>query len=203
MNICPSRRRLTSTALLVATGSLSVFGVNAGADASVPSPTVSVTVATPPDGHPSAYPGDPAQWTVAVPGHDATLAARVVTATETDLVATWTSSPLAVGPRQPAVTIAVERSYVQADPSEDGDTLTIQARYKMRPDAKWGEWTTPVFTWLGMGVERGSPVQQGASATYTVPYAGKQSVSQLIVQLRFLVKADRAGELETSMHVTA
>ena len=191
--------------LLTCTASLTVLAgpLAAATSASPPPPTVAVTLAVPPDGHPATYPGTPAAWSVARPGHDATLSFRLLTATESDLVATWTSAPLRLSGPGPAVSLAVGRTYVQGDPAEDGDLLQVQARYRASTGSAWSSWTTPVTTWLGMGAKRGSPVTQGGTATHTVPYRGQGATTNLVVQLRILLTADRAGYLESSIHVTA
>jgi hypothetical protein len=150
-----------------------------------------------------AYPGSPATWSVNRPGHDATLSFRLATLSESDLVATWTSGGLHLTGPGPAVTLVIRRTYLQVDPAEDGDLLEIQARYCTSPGAPWSAWTTPVTTWLGMGAERGVPFAQDGVATHTVPYLGEHATAHLMVQVRIVVKADRSGYVDSSIHVTA
>ena len=197
------RLRLAVLAGAMALATSSGWPATAAPPTDAPAPTVAVTVATPPEGHATPYPGDPASWTVARPGRDATLSFRLATATESDLVAIWTSTPRRPTSSRPAATLTVGRTYVQADPSEDGDLLQVQARWRTSTRSPWSAWTTPVSTWLGMGVNRGSPQGQGGTATYTVPYPASRATSPLTLQLRFILAADRAGYLESSLRVTA
>ena len=187
--------------LLVAIATAVAVASSAGASTDVPPPTVDVTMQVPVANQQVSYPVTVAEWSVADPGHDATLTAHIACAgPETDVVGIWTSAPLDVTEIGPVVFLETARTYGQADPAADGDGLVVRARFSRGENAPWGAWRTITTTQLGMGLARGAPVGQG-NATFTIPYTDQVPVRALRVQVSITESVFRVGALDTTFHV--